>query len=548
MAQTIRALRGNLGSANFPFVSDFQGRTIIIPQFDSNFDRNINSAADPDKDKGIPQVFYMHNCMPTEQGYQSIGYNQTVAAANPAQTDFDQFFVLRDSSENKALFVPAVGKNYVYTAVRNNWQSINPLAVGSFPANGLVSLSYVHKRTFVYYEKLGAFEYNFTTDSFAAVSFTALNFANIRGICSAVGYNIAFDDTTVYWSSIITETDFTPSLVTGAGSEIPNDLKGKIVAVLPVPQGFFIYTTKNIVSAFYSGNVRFPWIFREVPNSAGINSTDNVAWQATLSLQYAWTTTGLMKIDKAGAEEVFPSLTDFIASRVFEDYDEVNQILSTTYFASDFKTKLTFVGSRYLVFSYGLNSLTHALVYDTALKRWGKLKIAHTDAFEWPAPNFFGTRTYDQLLGTSYDGLLGNTYDQLSTQQFSTSSPKRDICFLQGDGTIVTASFDIGDPASNGVLLIGKYQFVRNSFITLLATEVECVRSQSVNFIHKWLTTYDGKYFAIVNFPSVINPTANSLARRYQGRNIGQNHSLYFGGSFNIVSFLVEFVVTGGQR
>lgn len=544
----IRSIRGNLGSANFPFVSDFQGRTIIIPQYDQNFDRTVNSTVDPDKDKGIPQLFYTHNVMPTEQGYQSTGFNLQVAAANPAQTDFDQYFVLRDTSENKALFVPASGKNYIYTAVNGIWQSVNPLAIGLFPSNGLVTASYVHKRTFIYYEKLGAYEYNFTTGVLAAVSFTALNFANIRGICSAVGYNVAFDDTTIYWSSIITETDFTPNLVTGAGSEIPNDLKGKIVAVLPVPQGFFIYTTKNIVSAFFSGNVRFPWIFREVPNSAGINSPDNVAWQATLSLQYAFTTAGLMKIDKSGAEEVFPSVTDFAASRVFEDFDEPTGTLTTTYALSNFRTKLTFVGSRYLVFSYGLSSLTHALLYDTALKRWGKVKIDHVDAFEWPAPNFFGTRTYDQLLGNTYDQLLGNTYDQLSQQQFLTSSPKRDICFMQQDGTIQVVNFDIGDSTSNGVMIIGKYQFVRTNFLEMVATEIECVRDSSTNFQHKWLTTYDGKFFETITEPYLMPKNNASLARRYQGRVTGANHSLFFRGGFNIVSFLVEFIVTGGQR
>ena len=542
---TLRTLRGNLGSAQFPFVSNFHGRTIIIPQYDQNFDRYINSVADHDRDKGVPQVFYMHNVIPTEQGYQSVGYQQSIPPASPAQTDFDQYFVLRDSSENKALFVPAAGKNYIYTQVAAAWASVNPLTPGSFPSNGLVTASYVHKRTFIYYEKLGAYEYDFTLGVFAPVVFTALNFANIRGICSAVGYNIAFDDTTIFWSSITTETDFTPSLVTGAGSEIPNDVKGKIVAVLPVPQGFFIYSTKNVVSAFYSGNVRFPWIFREVPNSAGINSPENVAWQATLSLQYAWTTTGLMKLDRSGAESVFSNLTDFVTQKVFEDWDEITEILTTTYASSDYKTKISFVGSRYLVFSYGLSSLTHALIYDTAIKRWGKLKIAHVDCFEWPAPNFFGTRTYDQLLGTTYDQLIGNTYDQLSQQQFVVSTPRADLCFLQQDGKVQSIVFDVGNAASAGVMFIGKYQFVRSNQITLLASETENVK-QGANFTHKWFTSYDGKTFQKTTVPST-SPNFTQLVRRFGARVTGENHTLYYSGGFNMVSFLIEFLI-GGQR
>lgn len=546
---TLRTLRGNLASANFPFVSDFQGRTIIIPQWDENYDRTTQSqATDIDKDKGVPQVFYMHNVLPTNAGYQSIGYDSMILAMNPANTSFDQFFILRDSSENKALFSPGAGNNLVYTVPAAGWASINPLPPGSFPTNGLVTASYIHKRTFIYYEKLGAIEYNFAGQFFAAVAFGGLVATNIRGICASVGYNIAFNDDTVFWSSTTDETDFVPSLVTGAGSEIPNDLKGKIVAILPVPQGFFIYSTKNIVSAFYSGNIRFPWIFREVPNSAGINNTNNVAWQSTLALQYAWTTAGLMKIDRSGAEIVFPALADFIAGRVFEDFDETSQTFSTTYALSDFVTKLCFVGNRYIILSYGLATLTHAIVYDTALKRWGKLKVPHVDVFEWPAPNFFGTRTYDQLLGTTYDQLLGNSYDQLSQQQFITNSIKRDICFLQQDGTVLTVDFDIGKVTANGVMFIGKYQFTRSSFIQISGCDLECVRQENVNFVHKWYTTFDGKFFQREWIPTLVNYIPGSLARNYLGRAIGANHTLFFGGGWNIVSFELEFMVTGGQR
>lgn len=546
---SLRSLRANLQSANFPFVSDFQGRTIIVPQFDENYDRTSQTTtADSTIDKGVPQVFYMHNVMPTNNGYQSVGYDQMIGAINPPATDFDQFFILRDIDENKALFSPAAGMNYVYTVPAGGWASINPLPANSFPQNGLVTASYIHRRTFIYYERIGAIEYDFTAQTFSFVPFTALVAANIRGICASSGYNLAFDDSTVYWSSTTDETDFTPSLVTGAGSQIPNDLKGKIVAILPVPQGFFIYTTKNIVSAFYSGNIRFPWIFREVPNSAGVSNTNNVAWQSTLSLQYAWTTAGLMKIDRSGAEIVFPALADFIAGRVFEDFDEISEAFSVVYAGSDFLTKLTFTGSRYLILSYGLNQLTHAVIYDTSSKRWGKAKITHVDAFEWPAPNFFGIRTYDQLLGNTYDQLIGNSYDQLSQQQYIVNSIKRDICFLQQDGTVLTMNFDIGNVNSNGVMFVGKYQFIRDSVLQVTACDIECVRQQNVNFTHKWYTTFDGKFFQRVTVPTIVNFQNNSLARNYQGRVIGMNHTMFFGGGWNIVSFELEFTVTGGQR
>ena len=542
---SFRSLRGNLSSAIFPFVSDFQGRTIIIPQFDSNYDRQLNTGADPDKDKGVPQIFYMHNCMPTEAGVQSIGYELKCAAKiSPAVTDFDQFLILRDTSENKALYAPAAGQNYVFTGVSNAWTSVSPLAAGAVSSNALITVAYIHKRTLVYYEKLACYEYDFIAGVFNVVAFAGLVATAIRGIASAVGYTIAFDDTTIYWSSTVTETDFVPSLVTGAGSQIPNDVKGRIISVLPIPNGFMIYSTKNVVSAFFSGNVRFPWVFREVTNSAGVNAPENIAWQANLAFQYAWTTAGLMKVDKSGAELFQPAASDFISARVFEDFDEIAKTFLTTYATSDFKTKLALIGSRYLVLSYGLSSLTHAVIYDTVLRRWGKIRIPHVDCFEWPAPNFFGTRTYAQLTPNTYSQLAGNSYIQLSMQQQITVSVRRDICFLQQNGTVQSINFDVGNAAASGVLLVGKYQFVRTNLIRLLATELEN-STPTQTLAHTWFSAFDGKKFGTTTTPFKMPVVSGSLVRRYQGEVTARNHSLAVTGGFNLASFQLEFTIEG---
>jgi hypothetical protein len=538
------SFRANLAAANFPFISGFQGRTIILAQFDQNFNRYVNSAADTDKDYGIPQVFYMHNCMPTGQGFQSIGYENVSAAMVPPVTDFDSAFTLRDGDENKAIFVPASGNNYVFTGNTNLWASASPLPTGSFPANGLVTIANIHQRTFVFYENIGAFEYDFTTKLFNAVTLGGLSVSNIRGILSSTGYTLAFDDNTIYWSSSTDEVDFVPSLVTGAGSQIPNDIKGAIVTVLPVASGYVIYTTKNAVFATYSGNIRFPWVFKEVSNSAGIKLPENVSYGANLSFHYALTTVGLMKVDRVGAEMLFPEVTDFLAAKVFEDCDESILAFSTIFTTSQLRTKLAFIGSRYLVISYGVASLTHAIVYDASYKRWGKLKINHVDCFEWPAPNFFGTRTYAQLTPNTYADLSGTTYAQLSTQQSNTSEPKKDIVFLQQDGTMQRVNFDLGDTTSDGVFVIGKFQFQRDKTLTLLATDIENVEL-GANFEYQIGSTFDGKTFVKRTTP--VKMPQEGLVARYQHKVDAKNHAQIFKGAFNLVSLQVTWM-TGGDR
>ena len=79
--------RLNLASAIFPFYTEAYGRSIMIPGGDENFDRY--NAANTTPDKGVPQVFYMHNVLPIAGGFQSIGYEQQIPGL-PGAIDFDQ--------------------------------------------------------------------------------------------------------------------------------------------------------------------------------------------------------------------------------------------------------------------------------------------------------------------------------------------------------------------------------------------------------------------------------------------------------------------------
>jgi len=83
------------------------------------------------------------------------------------------------------------------------------------------------------------------------------------------------------------------------------------------------------------------------------------------------------------AQIVLPEITDFLAGKVFEDFDEVTKELSLTELTATMKKKTKFISSRYLIVSYGITEFTHALIYDIALERLGKLKIAHVDCFEY---------------------------------------------------------------------------------------------------------------------------------------------------------------------
>lgn len=77
----------------------------------------------------------------------------------------------------------------------------------------------------------------------------------------------------IAWSSLIDPTDFTPSLVTGAGGGAVQGAKGDIVCCVSHTIGLVIYTNQNAVAAPTSGNARYPFNFRELVASGGIASS-----------------------------------------------------------------------------------------------------------------------------------------------------------------------------------------------------------------------------------------------------------------------------------
>src|ERR1700744_6157259 len=89
--------RANLSAKDFTFVAETWGRTVVLKSFDQNFSRQVVSATDPDKDIGIPQIYYCHNVMPASGGFQSIGYTKFVNPFPTGDQNEVQIFPYPDS-------------------------------------------------------------------------------------------------------------------------------------------------------------------------------------------------------------------------------------------------------------------------------------------------------------------------------------------------------------------------------------------------------------------------------------------------------------------
>jgi len=511
----VTTFRANLNSGQFPFMSELLGRTVLIPQQDQSYVRFATQ--DPSSQYALEaaQAYYMHNVMPSAQGYISIPFRQLAVPPGDTDKTFTSVNVIRDNNGNKAyLGTTSSGRCYILQNYLSGWLRTTDIVM---PAGAQqVSTAFVQGVTYIYFQGIGCYTYNFSTNVLTSVTLTSLNPALITGLIANNGYLIAYGPNAVAWSSQVTITDFTPSLITGAGGGNVQDAFGKIVTCLPNKTGFLVYTQYNIVAAIFTGNPRYPFNFKPVIDSGGMASNQLIGYEPENTEQYAYTTDGLQVVTSQGTNTVFPECTDFLAGGYFEDFDDVNLVFNRTFVTSPLLKKLTVIANRYLCISYGMFALTHCLIYDISLRRWGKLKIQHVECFEY---------------------LMMNT-DQVDT-------PRQSVAFLQADGTIILAMFAMDNPLSNGTILFGRYQLQEGNMCTVHEVVIDAVRPDSNLRVYDF-TSLDGIDYTATPVKGFLR-NLSSLTRTYCFRNEAMNHSILMQGQFNLVSLVLR-LTEGGVR
>lgn len=549
---TKQRFKGALNTATVPMVSVLQTRTVVQPQLDINVrtPRNPNGTEDY-TDYSIPQVQYLENVLPTGEGMQSVGYKTAIPGIT-LSTVFDQAITLRDENENNFLLSPAGGLNYLYDATTNSWVSKTALAL--VPGN-LITRAYVNGRTFVCYEGLGLYEYSATTGLFEKQTLIGLTDAELRGIGSSSNYLLAFTSLTVYWSSLVSPLDFVPSLTTGAGFAIPQDVKARITAVLGISGGFVVYTAKNAVAGVYTNNVRAPFTFKEINNAGGISSYEQVTSEQNAGPHYAWTTGGLQKITIQGAEPVSAEINDFIAGKLWEYFDTATNKLVQQYSAQDeFAVKVNFISSRWLVLSYrttdSSTEFNYAIVLDTILKRYGKLKIDHVDCFYYPYPKPVEKLSYNELAPNSYDDLSGKSYDNLVTKVTSDPLSKLSVAFLQKDGTVKILQMSYSKSTQHAaVVIFGKLQMIRAQMMTMQQLDIESVAT-AIDAITPDYKVYLGTSLSGYQ-PEVVQEMKKLKGgvgyNKYAKRATGLNLTAVVVGTFALTAYVAEVTLDGDR-
>lgn len=492
-----------MGATEFPFVSSLFGRTVIIGQADQNATREIS------KDSGLPQAYYLHNVLPTPLGFGAVGY-ETQSGSTSSLTGITDVHVVYGTDGARAYICRSDQGIGVYQLPGRVFTLLLPLAA---PYNSSpVTTAIVNGKCYFYVSGYGCYTYEPTTNALTTVTLLGLVASEILGVCAANGYLIAYSATYVVWSSTINPEDFVPSLLTGAGGGSVQNIKGDIVTVLPTNTGLAIFSTTNAVATIYQGNQRYPYEYVEITGSGGVAGSEYVTYDTNTGNLFAYTTFGLQRITSRVAELVFPDATDFLAGQIFEDFNETALTFTQTDLTSALQKKLSLISARYLVISYGVTSLTHAIVYDLAQRRWGKLKITHSDCFEYV--------------------LLDQTISDI---------PKKSIAFTTSAGVVSTVNTDQKSASRNGVLLLGKFQYIRSRLMTLQNVSVENIEASWTCTCHDFYTR-DGANFQT---PVAFAGTQVGKSKSFAGLQVGYNHSVLLKGAFSANTLILVFSLHG---
>jgi hypothetical protein len=524
MAQIL--YRANIGSKGFPFDPDNFGRSVIITGLDQDYQRKLASQEDKDKDQGLPQAFYMHNVLPTEYGYKSVGYTQKLNALPPAA---DQLFVSESTGfltvDNiHLLSLRTLTGATAYHNAPSDGATIDiavnaPAGTGGIETDRFtLTTAQVNARLFIAYATDippgGIYEFTQVEPIPLSVSRLLTGFPANRldGIFASRGRLMWWNSTTIGGSSLTNPLDHAPSTITGAFNTQVQEAKGNIVYCVETLWGFIVYCQYNIIAAEFTGNIANPYIYRELYNSAGIISFRHVTRDDSLDVHYAYTLSGFLRITSNRADIVLPELTELIKNGVLVNYDiALRQFLYSTIGSNTrWSVALNFVGERYLAISVGdgtgptdTTPYQFAFVYDTALQRWGMLKHVHTHVFTWREDN--------------------------------------SIAFLQSSGAAyVVRSSEFVTP-TDAVLALGNYQLTRGSKCALQQIEVQ--NREDFNTACTVHTSLQGKTTNYITTPT----TTYSLGglKIFNGLQVGLNHKLFLTGPFDINSLILTFSTHG---
>lgn len=496
-----------------------------------------------DQDMSKPKPIYVENLMPISRGYATSTIRESFAVfplptyEDPSKTNIH---IVYNYSNQISYLLEDFGKVYIFLPDTQTWNLLHSAQDSSIQ----YSVFFLKGTTYVFHKEMGVYKFGNTFNDWEEVTINGTTDFNpkttVIAMTSALSYMIGVTHNEVYWSDPIDETQFDPTAtISLAGATKVLALRGEVQLVLPITDGFIIYTNVNAVSATYSQNPNNPFIFKEVANSTGAFSQTHVTYKTSLPVHFIWGDFGLMQLGHQSAEVIFPELTDFLGGDVIERWNyDTDQIEVEE--GVGISTKLTYLNSRYIGISYGKfeGMYEFLLLYDMILKRWGKMRIAHKAIFNMLPPHMIGGVTFNQAKAEGinfdhwYDVRFVDVLAKLSEANFNVGV----IGILDANNNMRAVDWLDDTRRGEGLILFGEIAVSRSRISSLSEVEVHGALVKEDLELRVRSKTYDTAWKDMIYVPRYDWYVANSA---------GKTHELLIKGSMQLTAVVNKLTYSG---
>lgn len=533
-------VRITLDAANVPVLSRQAGPTVVSVKEGLAKLRSEIRATDIPAELTEPQLIFAENVMPIPRGLSSITYNQKVSGI-PGVTTFSQAGTYRTSTGAVGYWAKTTdGRLFTSPTTGVVWTE---RTVVGWPNSWQISIAKINGNTYFYVSFYGCYRFN-DNGTLVAITLTGLTATAIKGIAASVGRLFAYTSTFLHFCSEVDIFDFTPSSITGAGSTQIQYVRGDILMMEGTSFGLFVYSRENVVSVQETGNVAAPYLFSEVENSSGVSNLELVASAPGLDAVYAFGSGGLQLVGIKQAVPIFPEISDFMALRSIENYNYTTHEIEETIFISRLQVKISYVSSRYFVISFGVTELTHMYVYDSALRRWGKLRKAHVDVFTvTEALEAGGYLTFNDMMIPANQVII--PAKETRTQISGDLSNNETFAIITSSGGIELLDFNLfGSPQLTAVCVFGRIQLRRGRECEMQEVLVEGLSATASRFVGDSVCYKPQQYISPVSmYEDYID--AESLTGKYLGGMPAAYHNLHIEGMFDLTGLSVVLTPAG---
>lgn len=430
----------------------------------------------------LPYPYWYHNVVPTARGFKSVSYQQLEAlpAVDPTipQVVHPSYGEVPTAGLYTVPIYVANNKLYTYDFKVNAWREDFDLTQATDVAP---TVAYVNGTSYMFHPTITLKKLEQGTWVDVTLDWgdgvTPPDLGAFTGIVSNTGYLVLYDKDTIYWSSPENPEVFalvnTGGVATGAGSSRIQALLGYIQNIKALAGGSIIYSNKNAISMRYTNNARNPWVFVELPDSAGITEARHVVVAPSGAAHYAWTTQGLMQLTLGQGKRILPEWTQSLSSEeyIVSDSNDIEVI------AAKVNIRMSLAVGSALIISVGREGQPYdaAWVYDLDLGRWGRLDFTHWDIVSYTPLADPDIVTYAEMITDSWSfaSLAGRTISSLAGSAVGASAVSKELAVVGADGFRYKVDLAAPSTSADSYVLIGDIRITANKATTLQAVRLQ---------------------------------------------------------------------------